>query len=126
MQPTATWNAEASHFMPTDSKFKELVREALREEIRSVLREVPLEIANAPPSGVTTAHAVHPHEPTALWDSHQAAAFLHVSRSWIFHKAAAGSIPCFRIGHNLRFDPEALRAWAHGERGAGRVVAMKK
>jgi excisionase family DNA binding protein len=51
-----------------------------------------------------------------LWDVEAVARFLRVSRSWVYHRAQAGQIPCLKIGGLLRFDPAAIRTWlAHGE-----------
>ena len=63
--------------------------------------------------------------PEGLWDVHEASTFLGASTSWLYHRAAAGKIPCIRVGHNLRFDPAALKAWTRGERGGGRVIPLK-
>ena len=39
------------------------------------------------------------------------AELLSVSKVTIFKQAAAGRIPCFRIGTCVRFDPRAVAAW---------------
>lgn len=54
--------------------------------------------------------------PGALWTAIDAARFLKVSRSWIYQRAEAGELPCLRIGGLIRFDPEAVRAFARGNR----------
>lgn len=59
----------------------------------------------------------------SLWDVGELAKFLKVSRSWVYQAAAAGNVPCIRIGAALRFEPEAIRAWMRGEKG-GRVVKL--
>ena len=51
----------------------------------------------------------------ALWDANDVAHYLKVSRSWVYQKAEAGLLPSFRIGGLLRFNPEAVRAWAQGK-----------
>jgi hypothetical protein len=51
----------------------------------------------------------------SLWDAHDVAAFLKASRSWVYQRAEAGMLPCIRIGGLLRFDPEAIRAFARGD-----------
>lgn len=58
-----------------------------------------------------------------LWDAQDVARFLKVSRSWVYHRAEAGDLPCLRVGGLLRFEPEAIQAFARGAptRGA-RVV----
>ena len=62
-----------------------------------------------------------------LWDAQDVARFLKVSRSWVYHRAEAGDLPCLRIGGMLRFDPHAVHAFAQGAplRG-GRVVPFRR
>ena len=50
-----------------------------------------------------------------LWDANDVAAYLKVSRSWVYHRAEAGQLPCVRVGGLLRFDPSEIRASARGE-----------
>jgi predicted DNA-binding transcriptional regulator AlpA len=50
-----------------------------------------------------------------LWEANDVAAFLVASRSWVYHRAASGELPCLRVGGLLRFEPAAIRAFAHGE-----------
>ena len=58
-----------------------------------------------------------PGGPTSdgLWDANDVAGYLKVSRSWVYHRAEAGQLPCVRVGGLLRFDPAAIRAAARGE-----------
>ena len=135
--------------MGFNSAIRELIRDVAREEVRAALRaELPPASASAPPSdgkapgaipasgeplarseptrGVRPQPPASPAEGGGLWNARQAAAFLGTSVSWVYHRAAEGTIPCVRLGHNLRFQPEALRAWVRGERGGGRVVALGK
>lgn len=49
-----------------------------------------------------------------LWDANDVAAYLKVSRSWVYHRAEAGELPSLRIGGLLRFEPEAIRSFARG------------
>lgn len=67
-------------------------------------------------------------EPTAtLWDAQDVARFLKVSRSWVYHRAEAGELPCLRIGGLLRFDPQAIHAFARGASAHGaRVVQFRR
>ena len=51
------------------------------------------------------------------------AEFLGVSKSWVYQAAAAGRIPCTRVGAALRFDPIAIKAWSRGE-GSGTAVKL--
>lgn len=50
----------------------------------------------------------------ALWDTNDVAAYLKVSRSWVYHQAEAGLLPHMRIGALLRFDPAVIREFALG------------
>lgn len=60
-----------------------------------------------------------------LWDAQDVARYLKVSRSWVYHRAEAGLLPCIRVGGLLRFDPVAIRASARGEPTPNkRVVAF--
>jgi excisionase family DNA binding protein len=50
-----------------------------------------------------------------LWDANDVAAHLNVSRSWVYHRAESGELPCLRVGGLLRFEPEAVRSYARGQ-----------
>ncbi|MGC4117006.1 MAG: helix-turn-helix domain-containing protein [Myxococcales bacterium] len=50
-----------------------------------------------------------------LWDARDVAAFLKVSRSWVYQRTERGLLPCLRVGGLVRFEPAAVRAWARGE-----------
>jgi excisionase family DNA binding protein len=68
------------------------------------------------------ARAARPTAPTpapgpdwnGLWDSNDVARYLKVSRSWVYHRAEAGLLPCVRIGSLLRFDPKVIARLAQG------------
>ena len=51
----------------------------------------------------------------SLWTVADVAAYLRVSRSWVYHRSAAGLLPCLRVGALLRFEPDSIRAYAQGE-----------
>jgi len=34
----------------------------------------------------------------ALWTANDVAAFLRVSRSWVYHRSESGDLPCLRVG----------------------------
>lgn len=51
-----------------------------------------------------------------LWDAKDAAAFLKVSRSWVYQRAEAGLVPHVRIGALLRFEPAVIREFARQDR----------
>jgi excisionase family DNA binding protein len=67
-----------------------------------------------------------PHAPAdeALWTVAEVAAFLKVSRSFVYQACAAKTLPHVRIGASLRFDPATLRAWVRGEHGVSKVVTL--
>jgi excisionase family DNA binding protein len=54
-----------------------------------------------------------------LWDVADVARYLKVSRSWVYHRAESGGFPLRRVGGLLRFDPEAVKAFARGEASRG-------
>lgn len=60
---------------------------------------------SAPPGGA---------DDDALWDATDVARYFKASRSWAYQQAEAGNIPSLRIGGLLRFEPEAVKAYARG------------
>jgi excisionase family DNA binding protein len=48
---------------------------------------------------------------TALIDIEECSEFLHLSKSCIYKKTSAKSIPHIRIGGKLLFNPEKLKTW---------------
>jgi excisionase family DNA binding protein len=58
-----------------------------------------------------------------LWDAKDVAAFLKVSRSWVYLHAEGGKLPSVRIGGLRRFVPAQIRVWALGGAG-GDVVPL--
>jgi excisionase family DNA binding protein len=66
-------------------------------------------------------------DPETLWDANDVAAYLKVSRSWVYHRAESGELPCLRVGALVRFEPEQIRKYARGERSSTTtVVALRK
>lgn len=65
-------------------------------------------------------------ERQGLWTMKEVAAFLRVSRSWVYHQAEGGLIPCLRVGSLLRYDPEAIRRFARGEWKPANVIDLSK
>jgi excisionase family DNA binding protein len=62
-----------------------------------------------------------------LWNANEVATYLKVSRSWVYHRAESGELPCLRVGGLLRFDPEMIRAFARGENPTGlRVIPFRR
>lgn len=65
-----------------------------------------------------------------LWDAHDVARYLKVSRSWVYQRAEAGLLPCVRVGGLLRFRPDSVRAIANegappAKRAAGASAVSK-
>jgi excisionase family DNA binding protein len=122
LQASAGVSPEGHAPATRDLALLDLVREVVREELREVLRAELPKLLSAQNMGMSEPKQA---QGDGLWDVATACRFLGVSSSWLYHRAAAGTIPCIRVGHNLRFDPEALRAWVRGERRGGRVVPLK-
>jgi excisionase family DNA binding protein len=61
----------------------------------------------------------------SLWTARDVAAFLRVSRSWVYLHAEAGTLPSVRIGGLRRFVPAAIRTYATGERDGASVVPLR-
>jgi excisionase family DNA binding protein len=62
-----------------------------------------------------------------LWDAQDVAQYLKVSRSWVYHRAESGELPCLRIGALLRFDPKAIHAFARGDSmHSARVIPLRR
>lgn len=59
--------------------------------------------------------SIQPTNETNLWDANDVAAFLKVSRSWVYHRAESGELPHLRVGGLLRFEPVSILAYARGE-----------
>lgn len=61
-----------------------------------------------------------------LWNTRDVAAFLRVSRSWVYHQAEAGLLPCLRVGSLLRYEPDAIRRFVRGEWKPAKVIALAR
>lgn len=60
-----------------------------------------------------------------LWTAQDVAAYLRVSRSWVYHRAESGELPHFRVGGALRFSPTDIDAYVRGTRPENaRVVSL--
>jgi hypothetical protein len=84
-------------------------------------------------TGVFLRPGAEPHRPATrqggrhgLWNPADVAAFLQVSRSWVYQKAEAGLLPVIRLPGSslLRFEPEAIRAFARGEWMPAKIPAV--
>lgn len=47
-----------------------------------------------------------------------AAAYLGVSKRWMYTEGDSNGVPCFRFGRSRRYTYEALDAWAQAQREA--------
>ena len=47
----------------------------------------------------------------ALRNAEWVAEFLGVSTSWVNEATAAGTLPSIKVGNEVRFDPDAIKAW---------------
>lgn len=65
-----------------------------------------------------------PDEP--LWTADDVAAYLKVSRSWVYQHAADGRLPCRHVGGLRRFDPAAIRTWGVRADSGGVVLPLKR
>lgn len=63
------------------------------------------------PDGVAAA-VVEAENDATLWTAADVAAYLKVSRSWVYHRVEAGLLPYLRVGGLIRFDPAAIRQHA--------------
>jgi excisionase family DNA binding protein len=66
---------------------------------------------NSPDDESPTGVFVRPS--ATLWDAHDVARYLKVSRSWVYQRAEAGLLPCIRVGGLLRFRPDSVREIAN-------------
>jgi excisionase family DNA binding protein len=63
-----------------------------------------------------------PQRPSDLWNADDVARYLKVSRSWVYQRAESGELPCLHVGGLLRFEPDAVLAFARGETRASTVL----
>ncbi|MBZ4373195.1 helix-turn-helix domain-containing protein [Corallococcus sp. AS-1-6] len=54
------------------------------------------------------------------WDVRRAAQFLAISEKTLYRLAAEGSVPSFKVGGSLRFDPARLLAWRETQQRGGK------
>jgi excisionase family DNA binding protein len=90
----------------------------MTETTDEVDEEAPTTVFEGPRRGPAPARMAGGGD--TLWDANDVAAYLKVSRSWVYHRAEAGQLPFVRVGGLLRFDPAAIRAGARGEVAAAR------
>ena len=46
-----------------------------------------------------------------LWTVQDVARYAQVSRSWVYQRAAEGTIPCLKVAGLLRFDPVTIKTF---------------
>ncbi len=61
-------------------------------------------------------------ESFGLWTVTDVSRWCQVSRSWVYQAAAAGRIPCIKVGGLLRFDPQSIKAFFLTGNDVGRKV----
>lgn len=55
-----------------------------------------------------------------LWTAGDVSRFLRCSKSWVYEEAAAGRLPCVRVGeHTVRFERDAVRKYVEAGRKGG-------
>ena len=60
-----------------------------------------------------------------VWKVRDVAEFLQAAESWVRHAAAAGRLPCTKLGGLLRFDPEEIRALVRREDSPVRALPSR-
>ena len=68
--------------------------------------------------------------PEGLWTWREVAAYLQMSKAWVYEKSAAGVLPTLHLGspgsvrRRLRFEPQAIRAFARNEMSGAKVIPI--
>ncbi len=71
-----------------------------------------------------TAQTVVPRE--RLWKVPDVVEYLGVSASWVYLHVSLGDLPYLRVGGLLRFEPDAVRGYARGDRARqGAVIPLR-
>lgn len=52
-----------------------------------------------------------------LWTVAEVAAFLQLSKDFVYKHAARGELPCRKVGGALRFVPDEIRSWLDRQGG---------
>lgn len=52
----------------------------------------------------------------APWGFAEVVAFLGMSKSWVRHATADGTLPSFHIGRRVFYEPERIRSWLEAQR----------
>jgi excisionase family DNA binding protein len=63
--------------------------------------------------------------PEGLWDAREVAAFLRVSRSWVYHRSEEGTLPCVRVGGLLRFHAQKIKDMAVADALSAKIVTRE-
>lgn len=60
-----------------------------------------------------------------MWSAEQVAAYLGMSKSWVYERAELGELAAVRLGGRLRFSSHAVREYAEsGKQEAPKVISM--
>lgn len=62
----------------------------------------------------------------SLLDSSQVATWLSMSEAWVYSEVQKGSLPFYRIGDAVRFDPEDIRSYLNQRKGIKRVYGKSR
>ncbi|WP_327585022.1 helix-turn-helix domain-containing protein [Nonomuraea sp. NBC_00507] len=54
-----------------------------------------------------------------LWNVQQVAAYLNISKRWVYRDGRSYGLPIFMIGRQLRARPADVRAWVEQQRQYG-------
>ncbi len=63
-----------------------------------------------------------PEDMGRLWTADDVAAYLQMSKSWVYDASARGELPSRSFANRLRFIPEEIRDWAIGKRPGGAQI----
>ena len=72
--------------------------------------DIHMDVRQSVPQGAGNGQLPNEAMDDRAWTAKDVAEFLQASESWVRHAAAAGRLPCTKIGGLLRFDPSEIRA----------------
>lgn len=63
--------------------------------------------------------------PENLWTVAEAARFMGLSKSWVYHRSEAGLLPHIKIAGRLRFEPDTLKQFIRKNRLSATTVLAR-